>query len=86
MAKVICPGEVLIDFISLENGKELVDVEKFQKKAGGAPANVATALVKLGASAEFVGAVGKDSFGKFLIETLEHYKVGTSHVIEDPNL
>ena len=48
MAKVICPGEVLIDFISLENGKKLVDVEKFQKKAGGAPANVATALVKLG--------------------------------------
>ena len=86
MAKVICPGEVLIDFISLENGKKFVDVEKFQKKAGGAPANVATALVKLGASAEFVGAVGKDSFGKFLIETLEHYKVGTSHVIEDPNL
>lgn len=35
MAKVICPGEVLIDFISLENGKKLVDVEKFQKKAGG---------------------------------------------------
>ena len=86
MAKVICPGEVLIDFISLENGKKLVDVEKFQKKAGGAPANVATALVKLGASAEFVGAVGKDSFGKFLIETLNRYEVGTSHVIEDPNL
>ncbi len=39
MAKVICPGEVLIDFISLENGKKLVDVERFQKKAGGAPAN-----------------------------------------------
>ena len=30
MAKVICPGEVLIDFISLENGIKLVDVEKFQ--------------------------------------------------------
>lgn len=86
MAKVICPGEVLIDFISLENGKKLVDVEKFQKKAGGAPANVATALVKLGASAEFVGAVGKDSFGKFLIETLKRYEVGTSQVIEDEHL
>lgn len=83
MAKVICPGEVLIDFISLENGKKLVDVEKFQKKAGGAPANVATALVKLGATAEFVGAVGRDSFGKFLIKTLNHYNVGTKHVIED---
>lgn len=86
MAKVICPGEVLIDFISLENGKKLVDVEQFQKKAGGAPANVATALVKLGASAEFVGAIGKDSFGKFLVQTLNHYQVGTSHVIEDESL
>ncbi|MDE5977245.1 MAG: carbohydrate kinase [Turicibacter sp.] len=86
MAKVICPGEVLIDFISLENGKKLVDVETFQKKAGGAPANVATALVKLGASAEFVGAIGKDSFGKFLKETLERYQVGTSHMVEDLSL
>lgn len=86
MAKVICPGEVLIDFISLENGKKLVDVERFQKKAGGAPANVATALVKLGASAEFVGAVGKDSFGKFLMDTLERYQVGTKHVIKDETL
>ena len=86
MAKVICPGEVLIDFISLENGKKLVDVERFQKKAGGAPANVATALVKLGASAEFVGAVGKDSFGKFLMDTLERYQVGTEHVIKDETL
>ena len=86
MAKVICPGEVLIDFISLEIGKKLVDVERFQKKAGGAPANVATALVKLGASAEFVGAVGKDSFGKFLMDTLERYQVGTKHVIKDETL
>ncbi|MGL4374138.1 MAG: carbohydrate kinase family protein, partial [Turicibacter sp.] len=84
MAKVICPGELLIDFISLENGKSLIDVEKFQKKAGGAPANVATALVKLGATAQFVGAVGTDSFGKFLLQTLEKYNVGTTHVIKDP--
>ncbi len=77
---------MLIDFISLENGKKLVDVERFQKKAGGAPANVATALVKLGASAEFVGAVGKDSFGKFLMDTLERYQVGTKHVIKDETL
>lgn len=85
MAKVICPGELLIDFISLENGKSLVEVEKFQKKAGGAPANVATALVKLGTSAEFVGAVGCDSFGKFLLNTLKRYNVGTKYAIKDAN-
>lgn len=86
MAKVVCPGELLIDFISLENGKKLVDVDKFQKKAGGAPANVATALVKLGASAEFVGAVGKDSLGKFLLNTLKKYDVGTRYAIEDNSM
>lgn len=85
MAKVICPGELLIDFVALENGKSLVEVESFQKKAGGAPANVATALVKLGVSAEFIGAVGNDSFGKFLLKTLEKYKVGTKYAICHPS-
>ena len=86
MAKVICPGEVLIDFISLENGKKLVDVEKFQKESGRSPCKCSNSISEVRASAEFVGAVGKDSFGRFLIETLNRYEVGTSQVIEDEHL
>ena len=43
---------------------------------GGAPANVACALAKLGNSAEFIGAVGQDHWGKALIKLLGDMKVG----------
>ena len=51
MKKVICPGEALIDFVSTDVGKSLENTNGFVKKAGGAPANVASAISKLGAEA-----------------------------------
>ena len=51
MKKVLCPGEALIDFVSNEHGKALKDTSGFIRKAGGAPANVAAAISKLGADA-----------------------------------
>ena len=44
MKKVICPGEALIDFVSTDVGKSLENTNGFVKKAGGAPANVASAI------------------------------------------
>ena len=55
MKKVICPGEALIDFVSMDIGKTLKATDGFIKKAGGAPANVAAAISKLGAEAYFCG-------------------------------
>ena len=78
MNKVFCLGELLIDFISLDTGKSIKDSSKFEKKAGGAPANVTAAIAKLGGRASFLGQVGNDSFGDFLIETLKEVKVDTS--------
>ena len=66
MKKVICPGEALIDFVSTDLGKSLKETDGFVKKAGGAPANVAAAISKLGAEAYFCGTVGNDAFGDFL--------------------
>ncbi|MDB2160165.1 PfkB family carbohydrate kinase, partial [Clostridium butyricum] len=40
---VFCIGELLIDMVCVDN-KGLKDGEKFEKKAGGAPANVAAAI------------------------------------------
>ena len=65
MKKVICPGEALIDFVSIDLGKSLKETSGFLKKAGGAPANVAAAISKLGADAYFCGTVGNDFFGEF---------------------
>lgn len=78
MSKILCLGELLIDFICSDIDSSLVDGVNFIKKAGGAPANVTAAISKLGGSATFGGSVGEDSFGVFLKNTLEEVGVDTS--------
>lgn len=83
---VYCVGELLIDMFCTDVEITLKEGINFKKMAGGAPANVAATIAKLGGSAGFAGKVGNDSFGDFLIETLEHYQVDTSMVEKDGNL
>ncbi|ELK47424.1 fructokinase [Halobacillus sp. BAB-2008] len=52
----------------------------FQKSPGGAPANVAVGLARLGAKSTFLGKVGDDVLGRFLKETLGSYGVHTDHM------
>lgn len=54
---VICFGEMLIDFVPTVGGVSLVDAPAFEKAPGGAPANVAVGISKLGGSSAFVGKV-----------------------------
>lgn len=61
----------------------LKDSENFKKMAGGAPANVAATITRLGGEAALLGKVSQDSFGDFLIETLAQYQVDMSMVIRD---
>ncbi|SFG66834.1 fructokinase [Halobacillus alkaliphilus] len=72
---VITLGEALIDFIPLDN-----ENINFQKSPGGAPANVAVGLARLGAKSTFLGKVGDDVLGKFLKKTLEDYGVNTEYM------
>ncbi|MFC3040722.1 carbohydrate kinase [Virgibacillus xinjiangensis] len=85
-ANVCCIGELLIDMFCTDVGVELKDGSNFKKLAGGAPANVAAAIARLGGSSSMVGKVGDDSFGTFLIETLEQYDVDTSMVWKDESM
>lgn len=85
MKKVLCPGEALIDFISTSAGKSLKETEGFIKKAGGAPANVAAAISKLGAQAYFCGTVGKDAFGEFLEDTFKNNNIDTEMMFKLDN-
>lgn len=71
MVDVVCMGELLIDFVSTENGCSLVDAPSFKKAPGGAPANVAVGLAHLGLSSAFIGKVGSDDFGQFLAQALK---------------
>lgn len=81
--EVTCIGELLIDFVSTAAGATLSEAPGFLKLAGGAPANVAVGLAKLGTSSAFVGKVGADPFGKFLRFELECYGVDTSGISFD---
>lgn len=68
---VVCLGELLIDFVPETNGLALSDVASFRRAAGGAPANVAAAVSKLGGTSRFIGKIGSDPFGDYLYDTLE---------------
>ncbi len=70
MIDVIACGELLIDFVSTETGVTLAEAPAFKKAAGGAPANVAVGVARLGYRAGFLGQVGDDDFGHFLADTL----------------
>ncbi len=80
MPNVICLGELLIDFCAGDRDASLADARTFIKAPGGAPANVAVGLVRLGESAGFIGAVGEDPFGEFLRGVLRDERVDTSHL------
>jgi len=78
--KIFCVGELLIDFVAENQGADLSKASVFTKKAGGAPANVACAISKLGGKSAFIGCVGEDPFGTYLLKTLDAFDVDLSLV------
>lgn len=75
-------GEVLIDFTDC-GINEQTGMRLFEQNPGGAPANVATAVSRLGGKSAFIGRVGNDMHGTFLIDTLSHIGVDTSGISRD---
>jgi len=80
MPEVICLGELLIDMVSTKADVPLAEAPGFHKAPGGAPANVAVGVAKLGVSSGFIGKVGDDPFGGFLEKVLRDNHVDTSHL------
>ncbi len=63
--QVICLGEALIDRLGpLGEDPSSVIGELCDDRLGGAPANVACALMRLGTRSAFVGRLGTDKIGK----------------------
>ena len=82
MSKIIILGEALIDLFA-ESGVGLRDAKKLTPSPGGAPANVAVALARLGADVGFIGKVGQDDYGAFLIDLLAGQGVDVTHFVAD---
>ncbi len=76
-------GELLIDYTPM--GKSPAGMEVFEQNPGGAPANVLACAAKLGNKTAFIGKVGKDMQGQFLINTLKNASIDTSGIITDEN-
>ena len=77
MPLIVTLGEALIDFVADVAGVTLAECPGFRKAPGGAPANVAVGVARLGGEAAFVGKVGDDPFGRFLVATLAAAGVDT---------
>ncbi|KAJ6683321.1 hypothetical protein OIU85_007047 [Salix viminalis] len=68
---IVSFGEMLIDFVPTVSGVSLAEAPGFVKAPGGAPANVAIAVTRLGGKAAFVGKLGDDEFGNMLAGILK---------------
>jgi len=84
LPRVLCLGEVLFDCLADQLGRSLDQVDSWTPYPGGAPANVACALVKLGTPAGFIGRVGEDQPGNDLVQLLQDVGVEVSGVQRHP--
>ena len=80
MGKVICLGELLIDMVCPEKDVGLGKGRQFTRAPGGAPANVAVAVSRLGHQVGFIGKVGNDPFGISLINLLNEENIDTKYL------
>jgi fructokinase len=82
VGKIVTLGEVVAD-VYRERAPSEVELP-FTARPGGAPANVAVAAARLGAQAAFVGRLGDDLFGEFILHALESVGVETSAILRQP--
>jgi fructokinase len=76
---VFCLGEALVDLLPTATGP-LEDVPSFERHPGGAPANVAIGLARLGRRSALIGVVGDDPFGRFVAKALASEGVDVSQL------
>ena len=85
---VVVVGDINVDMVftglpSLPALRELKHATSMQFTLGGASAIFAHNIARLGAATGFVGKVGKDHLGDFLIDTLKAAGVDTSRIVRD---
>ena len=80
---VLCVGETLIDFISVEQTDWLRNASTFRRYLGGSPANIAVNVSKLGGSSAVLSKTGIGAFGKFIKSELQRHGVSTDYLVMD---
>ena len=78
---IVAIGEVLIDLT--QTGVNETGVPQYSANPGGAPANLAVAASRLGASTALISKVGNDAFGRYLRSVLNENFVDVSALATD---
>lgn len=80
--EILAFGEAMTMFVAESPGK-LAEVERFQRRIGGADTNVAIGLARLGFHVGWLSRVGDDSFGTYIRHTLEAEGLDCRHLRRD---
>lgn len=84
--QVICLGEALVDRLGpLGGDPATAPAEQCDDRLGGAPANVACALARLGTPAALAGRLGSDAIGAAFRQLLRSRGVDLSALQSDPS-
>lgn len=80
---VVSVGELVVDFISVEQTDTLGNATTFRRYLGGSPANMATYVSKLGGTSAVISKTGIGAFGTFLKSELNRHGVVTDYLVMD---
>lgn len=84
--QVLCLGEVLQDYIADQLGVSLTEVKSWTPYFGGAPANVACGLAKLGIPTGLISCIGTDPTGVAVLQELQTRRVDTTGIQHHPSV
>lgn len=73
-------GRAGMDLYAHPPGTRLDHAAMFSSALGGSAANIAAGIVRLGGTASLVTAVSDDAVGRFVLEQLRQYNIGTQYV------
>lgn len=73
-------GRAGMDFYADPPGTEAEHAERFTTALGGSSGNIAAGIARHGLSVDLLTCVSDDSIGRFVLNQLRHYGIGTGHV------
>lgn len=80
---IVAIGEIVVDWLSVDPGKDLLSARNFHRALGGNSANVAIGLARLGTPVRFIAKTGADVHAQYLRAQMEREGLDTSYVMAD---
>lgn len=82
---VLCVGRAGVDLYAAQKNTPLEAVTQFNKSVGGSPANIATAVARLGGKSGVVSVVADDGLGRSVVNFLQRNGVNTEGIKTSQN-